>query len=39
MAGRVCNVLVCFGFVVLWRRFVVLTSRSPVWVFVCHARS
>ena len=28
-----------FCFVMLWQRFVVLLSRSPVYVFVCHAQS
>ena len=28
-----------FWFVMVWRRFVVLLSRSPVYVYVCYAQS
>ena len=39
MLGVSVFVLVCFGFDKLWRKFVILLSRSLVYVFVCHARS
>ena len=38
MAGQCLYFLFIFWFCLLWRKFVVFLSRSPVWVFVCHAR-